>query len=122
MKPKSIALVAHDNKKQDLLELSLFNRERLIHHQLCATGTTSRLLKKFDRETGNEELERRIVAIAERYGTSVRSICVANNIRHRNFIRAGQKLKIPQKGMRVYPVVASHASEPARRPSAWPTP
>lgn len=42
--------------------------------------------------------------IADRYGASVRSICIANNIRHRNFIRAGQKLKIPQKGMRVYPV------------------
>jgi membrane-bound lytic murein transglycosylase D len=55
--------------------------------------------------------------IAERYGTSVRSICVANNIRHSNFIRAGQKLKIPQKGMRVFPVAAASDSEPARRPT-----
>jgi membrane-bound lytic murein transglycosylase D len=55
--------------------------------------------------------------IAERYGTSVRSICVANNIRHRNFIRAGQKLKIPQKGIRVYPVAAASESEPNRRPT-----
>lgn len=55
--------------------------------------------------------------IAERYGTSVGSICVANNIRHRNFIRAGQKLKIPQKGIRVYPVAAASDSEPNRRPT-----
>ena len=55
--------------------------------------------------------------IADRYGTSVRSICVANNIRHANFIRAGQKLKIPQKGIRVYPVAAASDSEPNRRPT-----
>ena len=54
--------------------------------------------------------------IAERYGASVRSICVTNNIRHRNFIRAGQKLKIPQKGMRVYPVSVAKV-EPGRRPA-----
>jgi membrane-bound lytic murein transglycosylase D len=56
--------------------------------------------------------------IAERYGASVRSICVANNIRRRNFIRTGQKLKIPQKGMRVYPVTTAAArTEPATNPA-----
>jgi len=54
--------------------------------------------------------------IAERYRTSVRSIQVANNIRRRDFIRAGQKLKIPQKGTRVYPV-KTKASKPRTRPS-----
>jgi membrane-bound lytic murein transglycosylase D len=36
--------------------------------------------------------------LARRYHTSIRAIMVANNIRSRNFIRAGQKLKIPLRG------------------------
>ena len=42
---KTIALVAHDNKKQDLLAWAKFNRELLAHHQLVATGTTGLLLE-----------------------------------------------------------------------------
>jgi methylglyoxal synthase len=37
---KKIALVAHDNKKRDLLEWAKYNRELLAHHVLYATGTT----------------------------------------------------------------------------------
>ncbi len=41
MKPdKKIALVAHDNKKSDLLEWAKYNRTLLAHHILYATGTT----------------------------------------------------------------------------------
>jgi methylglyoxal synthase len=42
---KRIALVAHDNKKQDLLEWAEYNRELLAHHDLFATGTTGKLLE-----------------------------------------------------------------------------
>lgn len=42
--PKRIALVAHDNKKQDLLEWAHYNRDLLSEHALVATGTTGRLL------------------------------------------------------------------------------
>jgi methylglyoxal synthase len=43
---KRIALVAHDNKKQDLLEWAKWNRELLIEHELFATGTTGKLLEE----------------------------------------------------------------------------
>jgi methylglyoxal synthase len=43
---KRIALVAHDNKKQDLIEWALYNRLLLVQHDLYATGTTGRLLSE----------------------------------------------------------------------------
>jgi methylglyoxal synthase len=47
MKPdKKIALVAHDNKKRDLVEWAKFNRDLLAHHQVFATGTTGALLER----------------------------------------------------------------------------
>ena len=42
---KRIALVAHDNKKQDLLEWARYNRDLLVQHDLCATGTTGMLVE-----------------------------------------------------------------------------
>ena len=42
---KAIALIAHDNKKQDLLAWARFNRGTLALHRLVATGTTGRLLE-----------------------------------------------------------------------------
>jgi methylglyoxal synthase len=40
MEPKKrIALVVHDNKKQDPLEWARFNRDLLVQHDLFATGT-----------------------------------------------------------------------------------
>jgi methylglyoxal synthase len=43
---KRIALVAHDNKKSDLLEWARFNRDLLASHELLATGTTGALLEE----------------------------------------------------------------------------
>jgi len=42
---KTIALVAHDNKKKDLLEWVMFNKGSLSKHKLCATGTTGGLIE-----------------------------------------------------------------------------
>lgn len=44
-KKKNIVLVAHDNKKRDLLDWARFNRDLLAQHHLFATGTTGKLLK-----------------------------------------------------------------------------
>jgi methylglyoxal synthase len=41
---KQIALIAHDNRKPDLLDWARFNREALAEHELSATGTTGALL------------------------------------------------------------------------------
>lgn len=40
-----IALVAHDNKKDDLLRWAAFNRGTLSRHHLYATGTTGTMLE-----------------------------------------------------------------------------
>lgn len=46
MKPdKKIALVAHDHKKNDLVEWAKFNKTLLAHHKIYATGTTGKILE-----------------------------------------------------------------------------
>ena len=40
-----IGLVAHDNKKIDLIEWATYNRQVLLRHELTATGTTGTLLE-----------------------------------------------------------------------------
>jgi methylglyoxal synthase len=42
---KKIALVAHDNKKEEFIEWAKRNRKLLAQHSLYATGTTGRLLQ-----------------------------------------------------------------------------
>jgi methylglyoxal synthase len=44
-KSLSIALIAHDNKKADLVRWATDHKAYLVKHKLCATGTTGRLLK-----------------------------------------------------------------------------
>ena len=43
---KNIALVAHDNKKGNLLDWVKFNKITLQKHKLFATGTTGKLLEE----------------------------------------------------------------------------
>ncbi len=42
---KSIALVAHDSQKNNLLAWAKYNREVLSHHDLCSTGTTGTMIE-----------------------------------------------------------------------------
>jgi methylglyoxal synthase len=41
---KNIALVAHDNRKKDLLDWVTHNRKKLAGHNYFATGTTGKLV------------------------------------------------------------------------------
>ncbi|MEN8121864.1 MAG: methylglyoxal synthase [Bacteroidota bacterium] len=45
-KRKKIALVAHDNRKPDLIEWVSYNRDILLKHKLVCTGTTGKLVEK----------------------------------------------------------------------------
>ena len=42
---KRIAMVAHDNKKHDLMDWAVYNKSVLAKHELLATGTTGRMLE-----------------------------------------------------------------------------
>jgi len=44
MPEKTIALIAHDGKKVDMVAFATFNREKLKDFNLIATATTGRLL------------------------------------------------------------------------------
>jgi len=50
MDKKTIALVAHDNRKRDIIEWVEFNNEILSHYHLVCTGTTGKLIEKALRE------------------------------------------------------------------------
>ncbi len=43
---KKIALIAHDSRKEDLLDWARFNKGSLALHDLYATGTTGKLLQE----------------------------------------------------------------------------
>jgi methylglyoxal synthase len=43
---RRIALIAHDNKKQDMLEWAEYNQDLLAGHELFATATTGHLLQQ----------------------------------------------------------------------------
>jgi len=42
---KRVALIAHDNRKRDLLEWARYNQGTLAQHELFATGTTGTLIE-----------------------------------------------------------------------------
>lgn len=46
---KKIALIAHDNKKKELIKWAKENKDKLSKFELCGTGTTATMIEK---ETG----------------------------------------------------------------------
>jgi len=53
-KIKNIALVAHDNRKKDLIEWIEWNYQSIIEHKLICTGTTGKMVE----ETLKKKLEK----------------------------------------------------------------
>ena len=51
---RSIALVAHDRRKADMVEWAVHNAETLHKHKLVCTGTTGGLIREAFREKGIE--------------------------------------------------------------------
>lgn len=45
-KQKKIALIAHDNRKEELINWAKVNSNMLSKHFLCGTGTTSKLISE----------------------------------------------------------------------------
>jgi methylglyoxal synthase len=43
---KRLALIAHDNRKQEMVEWARRNRDTLVEHELFATGTTGRVVSE----------------------------------------------------------------------------
>lgn len=43
---KRIALIAHDNMKHSLIDWCKTHQDALARHELCGTGTTSRLIRE----------------------------------------------------------------------------
>ncbi len=52
MKQLTIALVAHDHRKADMVEWAVFNASFLSHHKLVCTGTTGTLILKAFKDKG----------------------------------------------------------------------
>ncbi len=53
-KKKNIAIVAHDNRKKDIIEWVSYNWQELIQHDLICTGTTGKLVEDTLREKCNK--------------------------------------------------------------------
>lgn len=53
-KQLTIALVAHDKRKADMVEWAVFNADTLSKHKLICTGTTGGLIKKALKDKGVE--------------------------------------------------------------------
>ncbi|MCK4880663.1 MAG: methylglyoxal synthase [Bacteroidales bacterium] len=53
---KTVALVAHDNRKADLMEWVDYNANKLAKHHLICTGTTGKLVEETLKEKGNSPL------------------------------------------------------------------
>ncbi len=51
-KKLTIALVAHDQRKADMVEWAVFNADTLSNHTLICTGTTGGLIRKAFEEKG----------------------------------------------------------------------
>lgn len=54
-KKKTLAIVAHDNRKLDLMEWVEFNAVKLSRHKIVCTGTTGRMIEETFRKCLDED-------------------------------------------------------------------
>jgi methylglyoxal synthase len=59
---KKIALVAHDNRKKDLIEWVEWNWNALLNHQLICTGTTGVLVEEALKSRLDKDLVRKLTS------------------------------------------------------------
>lgn len=63
-KTKNIALVAHDNRKRDLIEWFEYNCRSLLKHKLVCTGTTGRLIEEaLQKKLGEEKIDFQVLKL-----------------------------------------------------------
>jgi methylglyoxal synthase len=66
-KIKNIALVAHDNRKKDLMEWIEWNYTSMLEHRLICTGTTGKMveqiLRRKQEQTGKKEVHLNITKL-----------------------------------------------------------
>ena len=70
--PKTIGLVAHDNKKADLVEWCHYNREMLVAHRLVATGTFAPRAGEAEASTRQQAFVDRLLGQCARVGPVMR--------------------------------------------------
>ncbi len=58
MKRKTLALIAHDTKKDDMVSLVKANRDKPANFELAATGGTGQMVKRGNRSGGDPYAER----------------------------------------------------------------
>jgi methylglyoxal synthase len=58
---KNVALVAHDNRKKDLVEWVEWNYQVLLNHNLICTGTTGLMIEKVIRQKLEKESSENIL-------------------------------------------------------------
>ena len=65
---KTIALVAHDNRKSDMIEWVEWNWHKLLRHKLVCTGTTGKLVEEALNRMQSEEAKNHISIIKLKSG------------------------------------------------------
>jgi len=65
---KTIALVAHDNRKSDMVEWVEWNWHKLLRHKLVCTGTTGKLVEEALNRMHREEAKNHISIIKLKSG------------------------------------------------------
>jgi membrane-bound lytic murein transglycosylase D len=79
------------------------------------TKSSSKLSYVYHRISKDETLS----SIAKRYKTTVAAISNANNVRNRQIIKIGQRLKIPLRGRKVYPSTSGETYMVNKGDSLW---